>query len=251
MGSCEGVRCGGDKRCVLDAELGAHCVRCGACTVAGAPVCAVDGRTYAGICALRRAACERGKALPLAYKGPCIGTSNCASSTVRKTICLPSRWRNKKAYVHIRKARLLRSSSYSYFPRLYFVNYLIFILRAGSIDNVVRETLYSASGWLFKMFAYFFDAANATCATITCSAKQRCVSGGASGARCVSCGTCSGGSSRRPLCGTDAHTYPSWCRMQRAACHDGRVVDPMHPGPCTGGHDIKLIYKLYIKFENS
>lgn len=73
VGSCEGVRCGGDKRCVLDAELGAHCVRCGACSVAGAPVCAVDGQTYAGACALRKAACERGKALPLAYKGSCIG----------------------------------------------------------------------------------------------------------------------------------------------------------------------------------
>lgn len=78
MGSCEGVRCGGEKRCVLDAELGAHCVRCGACSVAGAPVCAVDGRTYAGACALRRAACERGKALPLAYRGSCIG--NCHGS---------------------------------------------------------------------------------------------------------------------------------------------------------------------------
>ncbi|KAI5633774.1 kazal-type serine protease inhibitor domain-containing protein [Phthorimaea operculella] len=78
MGSCEGVRCGGDKRCVLDAELGAHCVRCGACNVAGAPVCAVDGRTYAGACALRRAACERGKALPLAYRGPCIANATCA-----------------------------------------------------------------------------------------------------------------------------------------------------------------------------
>lgn len=73
MGSCEGVRCGGDKRCVLDAELGAHCVRCGACTVAGAPLCAADGRTYAGACALRRAACERGHALPLAYRGSCKG----------------------------------------------------------------------------------------------------------------------------------------------------------------------------------
>ncbi|KAG6449690.1 hypothetical protein O3G_MSEX006169 [Manduca sexta] len=71
--TCEGVRCGGDKRCILDAEFGAHCVRCGACSVAGTPVCAVDGNTYAGACALRRAACERGRALPLAYKGRCIG----------------------------------------------------------------------------------------------------------------------------------------------------------------------------------
>ncbi|XP_075980949.1 follistatin [Anticarsia gemmatalis] len=150
-GSCEGVRCGGDKRCVLDAELGAHCVRCGACGVAGAPVCAVDGRTYAGACALRRAACERGRALPLAYRGPCI--------------------------------------------------------------------------------------ANATCASITCGAGQRCVAGGASGARCVSCGAC-GAAARRQLCGSDARTYPSWCRLQRAACHIGRVVDPLHTGPCKANKNI-------------
>ncbi|XP_068620268.1 follistatin isoform X2 [Battus philenor] len=159
VGSCEGVRCGGDKRCVLDAELGAHCVKCGACNVAGAPVCAVDGRTYAGACALRRAACERGKALPLAYKGSCI--------------------------------------------------------------------------------------ANATCATIRCGAGQRCAAGGASGARCVSCGACGGGGSggggggaRRVLCGTDARTYSSWCRLQRAACHAGRVVDTLHRGPCKSNRNI-------------
>ncbi|CAH2042312.1 unnamed protein product, partial [Iphiclides podalirius] len=151
VGSCEGVRCGGDKRCVLDAELGAHCVKCGACSVAGAPVCAVDGRTYAGACALRRAACERGKALPLAYRGSCI--------------------------------------------------------------------------------------ANATCASVTCGTGQRCVAGGASGARCVSCGACGGGA-RRLLCGTDARTYSSWCRLQRAACHAGRVVDTLHRGPCKGNRNI-------------
>ncbi|XP_013136951.1 PREDICTED: follistatin-A [Papilio polytes] len=79
VGTCEGVRCGGDKRCVLDAELGAHCARCGACSTAGAPVCAVDGRTYAGACALRRAACERGRALPLAYRGSCIANATCTT----------------------------------------------------------------------------------------------------------------------------------------------------------------------------
>lgn len=152
-GSCDGVRCGGDKRCVLDAELGAHCVRCGTCSVAGAPVCAVDGRTYAGPCALRRAACERGKALPLAYRGPCI--------------------------------------------------------------------------------------ANATCASVRCGASQRCVGGGASGARCVSCGSCgSSATTRRTLCGSDARTYASWCRLQRATCHLGRVVDPLHTGPCKGHNNI-------------
>ncbi|XP_013162504.1 PREDICTED: follistatin-A [Papilio xuthus] len=156
VGTCEGVRCGGDKRCVLDAELGAHCARCGACNTAGAPVCAVDGRTYAGACALRRAACERGRALPLAYRGSCI--------------------------------------------------------------------------------------ANATCASIRCGSGQRCVSGGASGARCVSCGACGAGGgaggTRRTLCGTDKRTYPSWCRLQRAACHAGTVVDTLHRGPCKSNRNI-------------
>lgn len=143
--SCDGVRCGGGKRCIQDAEFGVHCVRCSTCNVAGSLVCAVDGKTYAGTCALRRAACERGRALPLAYKGRCI--------------------------------------------------------------------------------------ANATCSSVSCSSGQRCVSGGASGVRCVSCGTCAGGR-RKPLCGSDRRTYPSWCRLQRATCRAGRVVDPLHRGPC-------------------
>ncbi|XP_048483506.1 follistatin isoform X2 [Plutella xylostella] len=151
VGNCEGVRCGDKKKCVLDAELGAHCVRCGECNVAGAPVCAVDGRTYAGACALRKAACDRGRALPLAYRGSCI--------------------------------------------------------------------------------------ANATCSSIHCSPGQRCVEGGASGARCVTCGPCGAGA-KRALCGSDRRTYPSWCRLQRATCAAGRVVDPLHPGPCKGDRNI-------------
>ncbi|GBP62874.1 Follistatin [Eumeta japonica] len=150
VGSCAAVRCGGDKRCVLDAELGAHCVRCSSCAKAGPPMCAVDGRTYAGTCALRQAACEQGRSLPLAYRGTCI--------------------------------------------------------------------------------------ANATCATIRCGVGQRCAAGGASGARCVSCGGCGagGGGTRRRLCGSDRRTYASWCRLQRAACDRGQAVDPLHVGPCAG-----------------
>lgn len=34
-------------------------------------VCGSDGLTYPSICHLRKRACEKGKAIPLAYKGPC------------------------------------------------------------------------------------------------------------------------------------------------------------------------------------
>lgn len=162
VGSCDGVRCADGKRCVLDSEFGAHCVRCSGCTMAGAPVCAVDGRTYAGLCALRRVGCERGRALPVAYKGSC--------------------------------------------------------------------------------------KVNATCDSIRCEPRQRCLSGGASGARCVTCGECRGGV--RQVCGSDRATYATWCKLQRAACARGVVIETLHAGPCKGknttrnGVGLKKIYKM-------
>ena len=37
-------------------------------------ICGSDGLTYPSMCDLRQAACLRGKAIPVAYKGPCRST---------------------------------------------------------------------------------------------------------------------------------------------------------------------------------
>lgn len=34
-------------------------------------VCGVDGKSYRNVCEIRRAACRQGRAIPVAYRGPC------------------------------------------------------------------------------------------------------------------------------------------------------------------------------------
>ncbi|KAG8223408.1 hypothetical protein J437_LFUL003681 [Ladona fulva] len=95
--SCERIQCPDGKQCLLDQRLTPHCVKCrrncpllipasssfsssnlssssaalAAATARHRMVCGVDGVTYLSACHLREAACRRGKAIPMAYKGRC------------------------------------------------------------------------------------------------------------------------------------------------------------------------------------
>lgn len=73
-----GVRCRHGRSCLLDQNLSAHCVKCARrCTLSAKqsaqlkPVCGVDGQTYKSACHLRAAACRAGRAIAIAYRGPC------------------------------------------------------------------------------------------------------------------------------------------------------------------------------------
>ncbi|XP_011310391.1 follistatin-A [Fopius arisanus] len=89
--SCERVRCGQGRSCLLDQNLSPHCVRCARkCPqaphqVASArPVCGADGNTYKSACHLRLAACRAGRAIPVAYKGHCKPNADCTTIRCRE-----------------------------------------------------------------------------------------------------------------------------------------------------------------------
>ncbi|XP_071054404.1 follistatin isoform X2 [Onthophagus taurus] len=73
--SCDKISCPSGKHCLLDQNLSPHCVRCLKKCPGALParrrVCGSDGLTYASVCHLREKACRRGKAVPMAYRGPC------------------------------------------------------------------------------------------------------------------------------------------------------------------------------------
>ncbi|VEN37331.1 unnamed protein product [Callosobruchus maculatus] len=75
--SCSRIQCPMGKHCLLDQNLRPHCAaclrRCPTFADGGTKraVCAVDGRTYPSACHLRAAACTAGRAVPIAYRGPC------------------------------------------------------------------------------------------------------------------------------------------------------------------------------------
>nr|CAD7396702.1 unnamed protein product [Timema poppensis] len=76
-GSCDRIHCPTGKHCLLDQNLTPHCVKCSqrcpsvAVTGGTKMVCGTDDTTYQSACHLREAACHKGKAIPVAYKGRC------------------------------------------------------------------------------------------------------------------------------------------------------------------------------------
>lgn len=80
QGSCDRISCPVGKHCILDQNLNPHCLECSInCQISleDRPVCGVDGLTYASPCHLKQKACRKGKAIPIAYKGPCKEGASC------------------------------------------------------------------------------------------------------------------------------------------------------------------------------
>lgn len=74
--SCDRIKCPSGMNCLLDQNLIPHCVNCTKkCNShpKKREVCGADGLTYPSACHLREKTCRKGKATPIAYKGPCRG----------------------------------------------------------------------------------------------------------------------------------------------------------------------------------
>ncbi|XP_077293817.1 follistatin [Arctopsyche grandis] len=85
--SCAHIRCGSNRHCLVDQHEGPHCVKCThSCSRSlpssqhdTRPVCGTDGNTYPSACHLQNAACRAGRAIPLAYRGPCNPGASCGT----------------------------------------------------------------------------------------------------------------------------------------------------------------------------
>lgn len=73
--SCDKIKCPYGMQCLVDQNLSPHCVNClKECSdTPKRRVCGADGQTYPSACHLRQKTCREGKAIPIAYKGPCRG----------------------------------------------------------------------------------------------------------------------------------------------------------------------------------
>ncbi|XP_026470973.1 follistatin-A-like [Ctenocephalides felis] len=95
--SCERIKCGGGRQCLVDQNMKPHCVRCAvrACpplansSTSDRRLCSADGVTYMSACYLREAACRKGRAIPIAYRGRCKDNATCDSiRCMDRQVCL-------------------------------------------------------------------------------------------------------------------------------------------------------------------
>lgn len=84
-GSCAGVVCGADKKCVMRSDspkciCAPNCKRRDGLWPKGGPVCGTDGVSYKSHCRLKKRSCRtRDQSLTVNYRGPC--QSECIKRT--------------------------------------------------------------------------------------------------------------------------------------------------------------------------
>lgn len=79
--TCNLVKCSSGQHCVEDQNSMPHCVSCfKQCSSQNSQnlstkklVCGADGNTYRSLCEIKQKACMNGRAIPVAYRGPCSG----------------------------------------------------------------------------------------------------------------------------------------------------------------------------------
>ncbi|GLV43487.1 Follistatin [Carabus blaptoides fortunei] len=232
--SCSGVQCGSGKKCVVR-DGRPKCVCSPDCRAKSrhpqGPVCGTDGRSYRTVCRLRKRACRRkSSTLAIAYYGQC-------QSSCDKIRC-PA---GKHCLVDQNlKPHCVRCSRRCPAP-------------------VPGKHVCGADGATFSSACHLREAAcrkgkaipfaykgrckqSASCGSVKCKERQSCLSELHTGApRCVTCSyRCprpnSPAGARRemggPICGTNNHTYHSWCHMLKDACATGYVIETKHSGTC-------------------
>uniref|UniRef100_A0A336LNK1 CSON008443 protein n=1 Tax=Culicoides sonorensis TaxID=179676 RepID=A0A336LNK1_CULSO len=91
--SCKFVHCPIGQHCLEDQNGHPHCVYCiRQCPIevnTSRIVCGADGNTYNNLCELKQKSCLTGRAIPLAYKGPCQENASCDNIKCKdRQVCL-------------------------------------------------------------------------------------------------------------------------------------------------------------------